>query len=134
MVVARVKSSLRLVAALLVAAVLPATEIALASWYGPAQSYDAALLVVLDVSGSMKEGVPGGVKRALASKGLLTTLRSLPPGTATALRLLGQGPGDDECAASTRAVDFAPFDDDTWSGALDTVRWDGATPLVRPVG
>ncbi len=37
----------------------PATGIALASWSGSSQGYDAALLVVSDVSGSMKEGVPG---------------------------------------------------------------------------
>ena len=52
-----------------------------------AQTADAALLVLLDVSGSMKESVPGGVKRELARKGLMQTLASLPEGTVSALRL-----------------------------------------------
>jgi Ca-activated chloride channel family protein len=99
-----------------------------------AQTADAALLVLLDVSGSMKESVPGGVKRELARKGLMQTLASLPEGTVSALRLLGQGEGEadaDECTASRTAVAFSSFDPDRWTAALDSVRWDGATPLVH---
>ena len=91
---------------------------------------DRALLVVLDVSGSMNEEVPGGVKRDLARRGLLRTFEALPEGMLTGLRLLGQGASDDECAASQRAVAFAPFVTSDWAAALDAVRWDGATPLV----
>ena len=91
---------------------------------------DRALLVVLDVSGSMNEEVPGGVKRDLARRGLLRTFEMLPEGMLTGLRLLGQGASDDECAASQDAVAFAPFVMSDWETALDGVRWDGATPLV----
>ena len=91
---------------------------------------DRALLVVLDVSGSMNEEVLGGVKRDLARRGLLRTFEALPEGMLTGLRLLGQGASDDECAASQRAVAFAPFVTSDWAAALDAVRWDGATPLV----
>lgn len=91
---------------------------------------DRALLVVLDVSGSMNEEVPGGVKRDLARRGLLRTFEMLPEGMLTGLRLLGQGASDDECAASQSAVAFAPFVTSDWEAALDGVRWDGATPLV----
>jgi len=91
---------------------------------------DRALLVVLDVSGSMNEEVPGGVKRDLARRGLLRRFEMLPDGMLTGLRLLGQGASDDECAASHRAVAFAPFVTSDWEAALDAVRWDGATPLV----
>ncbi len=91
---------------------------------------DRALLVVLDVSGSMNEEVPGGVKRDLARRGLLRTFEMLPEGVLTGLRLLGQGASDDECAASQDAVAFAPFVMSDWETALDGVRWDGATPLV----
>ena len=91
---------------------------------------DRALLVVLDVSGSMNEEVPGGVKRDLARRGLLRTFEMLPEGILTGLRLLGQGGSADECGASTSAVDFAPFARSDWETALDAVTWDGATPLV----
>ncbi len=91
----------------------------------------AALLVVLDVSGSMKESVKGGVKRELAQRGLLHTLETVPAGTVVGLRLLGQGPTRDDCAATTTAVEFGPFDRSTWETALAAVRWDGETPLVH---
>lgn len=91
---------------------------------------DYALLVVLDVSGSMNEEVPGGVKRDLARRGLLRTFETLPQGSLAALRLLGQGATDDECAASQSAVEFSPFVASEWNTALNEVRWDGATPLV----
>ncbi len=95
-----------------------------------AQSYDAAMVVVLDVSGSMKEQVEGGVKRDLAQRGLLRTLAGLPEGTAVALRLLGEGPGSDECGASRLAVPFASFEPPIWRRSMESIRWDGATPLV----
>lgn len=95
-----------------------------------AQSYDAALVVVLDVSGSMKEQVEGGVKRDLAQRGLLRTLTAIPESTAVALRLLGEGAGDDECGASRMAVPFGAFDPQRWNRAMQSIRWDGATPLV----
>lgn len=96
------------------------------------QSYDNALLVLLDVSGSMKESVLGGVKRDLAQRGLMRTLAGLPHRTAVSLRLLGEGPDpDDVCAATRQAVAFAPFDRDRWASALSGIRWDGATPLVH---
>ncbi|MEE8117175.1 MAG: hypothetical protein V3T28_08715 [Gemmatimonadales bacterium] len=97
---------------------------------GPADRADRALLVVLDVSGSMNEAVPGGVKRDLARRGLLRTFEAMPEGTLTGLRLLGQGVSSDECAASESAVAIAPFAASDWEAALDRVRWDGATPLV----
>ena len=90
----------------------------------------AALLVVLDVSGSMKESVVGGVKRELAQRGLLHTLETVSTDTVVGLRLLGQGPTGDDCAATTMAVQFEAFDRSTWESALTTVRWDGETPLV----
>ncbi|NKB88967.1 MAG: VWA domain-containing protein [Acidobacteria bacterium] len=108
-------------AAVMIGATLPAL----------AQQDRGALLVLLDVSGSMKESVPGGVKRELARRGLLETLASLPTTTSTSLRLLGEGSGAEECGASRVAVPFAPFDNGSWSTALDEVRWDGATPLVH---
>jgi len=98
-----------------------------------AQSYENALLIVLDVSGSMKEGVVGGVKNDLAVRGLLRTLDSLPPDTAVSLRLLGEGegdPADAECSATRQAVGFGAFDREHWSTVLSGIRWDGATPLV----
>ncbi len=95
-----------------------------------AQSYEAAMVVVLDASGSMKEQVGGGVKRDLAQRGLLRTLAGLPEGTAVALRLLGEGPGDDECGASRLAVPFAAFEPRQWRESMGSIRWDGATPLV----
>ncbi|MDA1184575.1 MAG: hypothetical protein O2930_08025 [Acidobacteria bacterium] len=91
---------------------------------------ERALLVVLDVSGSMNEEVPGGVKRELARRGLLRTFEMLPERMLTGLRLLGQGASDDECAASQGSVEFSPFVASEWETALDGVRWDGATPLV----
>jgi len=97
------------------------------------QTYEHALLIVLDVSGSMKEGVAGGVKNDLAVRGLLRTLANLPPDTAVSRRLLGEGegdPSDDECSATRQAVGFGPFDRDHWSTVLSAIRWDGATPLV----
>ena len=78
---------------------------------------DRALLVVLDVSGSMNEEVSGGVKRDLARRGLLRTFEMLPEGMLTGLRLLGQGASDDECAASRNAVEFAPFVRPDWETA-----------------
>jgi Ca-activated chloride channel family protein len=97
-----------------------------------AQAFDSALLVVLDVSGSMKESVVGGVKNDLASRGLLATLASVPPDVAVGLRLLGEGaPGADECEATRLAVPFGPFDRDSWSSSMASIRWDGATPLVH---
>jgi Mg-chelatase subunit ChlD len=94
------------------------------------QEHAAALLVVLDVSGSMKESVAGGEKRGLAQRGLLHTLETVSTDTVVGLRLLGQGPTGDDCTATTAAVEFGPFDRSTWETALATVRWDGATPLV----
>jgi Mg-chelatase subunit ChlD len=88
-----------------------------------------ALLVLLDVSGSMKESVTGGVKNDLARRGLLATLEAVPAGTLTGLRLLGDGAGD-ECAASRTAVPVGTFDRPVWEQALDAVPWTGATPLV----
>ena len=55
------------------------------------QQPTSALLVILDVSGSMKESVEGGVKQELASKGLLQAVDSVPGGTGVSLQLLGQG-------------------------------------------
>ena len=72
-----------------VVALLAAVGLASAAELGAAQSYESAMVVVLDVSGSMKEQVEGGVKRDLAQRGLLRTLNGLPAGTAVALRLLG---------------------------------------------
>jgi Ca-activated chloride channel family protein len=95
-----------------------------------APAADYALLVVLDVSGSMNEEVPGGVKRDLARRGLLWTFETLPQGTLAGLRLLGQGATDDDCAASQNSVEFSPFVASEWDTALNEVRWDGATPLV----
>lgn len=95
------------------------------------QVADAALLILLDVSGSMDQPVDeGDVKRVLARRGLLVTLERLPAGTQAALRLLGEGPGG-ECEASRLAVDFGSFDRTWWANALDAIRWDGATPLVH---
>ncbi len=116
-------------AGILLATALSASSIAAvpAPANTPASSY--ALLVVLDASGSMKQSVPGGVKRDLATRGLLRLLATLPDDSVSALRLLGEGTTDDECAASRVAVPFAPFDHGVWSGALGRIRWDGATPL-----
>ncbi len=97
---------------------------------GESAQYESALLVVLDVSGSMKESVEGGVKRELAQRGLLRTLENMPARAAIGLRLLGQGSTDDECTATATAVEFGPFARPEWEAALDDVRWDGATPLV----
>ena len=97
---------------------------------GPSDPANRALLVVLDVSGSMNQAVSGGVKRDLARRGLLRTFEAMPKGTLMGLRLLGQGASSDECAASESAVAFAPFVASDWEAALDRVRWDGATPLV----
>jgi Mg-chelatase subunit ChlD len=114
---------------------LAALGLTLAVTSAPAAAQDGdpakyALLVVLDVSGSMNEEVPGGVKRELARQGLLRTFEALPEGTLAGLRLLGQGASADECAASQNSVAFAPFVAADWDAALDEVRWDGATPLV----
>jgi len=96
-----------------------------------AQTYGNALLVVLDVSGSMKESVEGGVKLDLAVRGLLRTLAGLPADTAVSLRLLGEGgASEDTCSATRQAVPFAPFERERWASVLSTIRWDGATPLV----
>lgn len=95
------------------------------------QEYSAAVLVVLDVSGSMKESVAGGVKRELAERGLLHTLEQTSPDTVVGLRLLGQGNANEDCTASTTAVDFESFNRPTWESALAKVRWDGETPLVH---
>ncbi|HJO02514.1 MAG TPA: VWA domain-containing protein [Acidobacteriota bacterium] len=113
-----------------VVALLAAVGLASAAELGAAQSYESAMVVVLDVSGSMKEQVEGGVKRDLAQRGLLRTLNGLPAGTAVALRLLGVGPGGDECGASRLAVPFAPFEPSRWRQSMESIRWDGATPLV----
>jgi Mg-chelatase subunit ChlD len=122
----------RCTSATTIALTTAATFLAIATPIGAsAQTYDSALLIVLDVSGSMKDSVVGGVKRDLAVQGLLRTLASLPENTAVSLRLLGEGgSSDDKCAATTQAVSFAPFDRDRWSSVLSTIRWDGATPLV----
>ena len=103
-------------------AVVLATAAALLSTAAPAsgyaQTYENALLIVLDVSGSMKEDVDGGVKSDLAVRGLLRTLADLPLNTAVSLRLLGEGAGDasdDVCSATRQAVGFGPFDRDHWS-------------------
>ena len=109
--------------ALFAAVPLTATQLA-----PPKQT--AALLVVLDVSGSMKESVAGGVKRELAQRGLLHTLEAIPVDTVVGLQLLGQGPTGDDCTATTMAVQFEAFDRSTWESALTAVRWDGETPLV----
>ena len=94
---------------------------------------DLALVVVLDVSGSMEEAVDGGVKRDLARRGLERTLASLPNTAVVALRLLGEGPevDTDECAASRSAIGLLPYDPAAWGDVLDDVRWDGATPLTH---
>ena len=89
-----------------------------------------ALLVVLDASGSMKQAVPGGVKRDLAQRGLLRMLATLPEGSLAALRLIGEGePGTPECQATRAALPFAPFAAERWAAALGQVRWEGTTPL-----
>ena len=93
--------------------------------------HSGALLVVLDVSGSMKESVEGGVKRELAQRGLLRALETVPADTLVSLRLLGQGPSAHECSETVTAVEFGPFERAEWETALDTVRWDGTTPLVH---
>jgi hypothetical protein len=108
-------------------AVLPAPLVA--SQQEPPE-HPAALLVVLDVSGSMNESVEGGVKRELAQRGLMNTLETVPADAVVGLQLLGQGPTDDDCGATATAVEFGPFDRLTWETALATVRWDGETPLV----
>lgn len=89
------------------------------------------LLILLDVSGSMKEPVRGGVKNDLAVRGLLSTLEALPGGTVVGLRLMGEGPGDVECQATRTAVGIGPFDRPRWTNALGAVRWNGTTPLVH---
>ena len=109
-------------------ALLAAVPLAAAQLEPP--KHAAALLVVLDVSGSMKDSVKGGVKRELAQRGLLHTLEAVPTDTVVGLRLLGQGATRDDCAATTTAVQFGPFDRSIWKSALATVRWDGETPLV----
>jgi Mg-chelatase subunit ChlD len=91
---------------------------------------DRVLLILLDVSGSMKESVRGGVKSDLAVRGLLSTLESLPANAVVGLRLMGEGPGDAECEATRTAVEIGPFFRPPWNAALDAVRWNGATPLV----
>jgi hypothetical protein len=91
---------------------------------------ERALLVVLDVSGSMNESVEGGVKRDLARRGLLRTLETIPAGTVAGLRLLGQGSSANQCTASDSAVAFAPVVIAQWEAALGAVRWKGSTPLV----
>ncbi|MDA1095431.1 MAG: VWA domain-containing protein [Acidobacteria bacterium] len=96
-----------------------------------ATTVDRALLILLDVSGSMKEGVRGGVKNDLAVQGLLTTLQSLPPGTDVGLRLMGEGPGDEECGATRLAVSISPFARERWDQVLEGIAWKGATPLVH---
>lgn len=85
--------------------------------------------MVLDVSGSMKESVEGGVKNELARRGLLATLANAPADTQVSLRLLGQGPGDDECTASEQVVPFGPFDPAEWDRTIRRLDWSGATPL-----
>ena len=109
---------------------LTAISLASATDLAAAQSYEAAMVVVLDVSGSMKEPVEGGVKRDLAQRGLLRTLSALPNSTAVALRLLGEGSSDDECSASKLAVPFASFEPQRWRQSIASIGWDGATPLV----
>ena len=114
-------------------AVLAAVGLAPAAHATATQSYDAAMVVVLDVSGSMKEQVEGGVKRDLAQRGLLRTLAGIPEGTAVALRLLGEGgegTSDDACGASRLAVPFGSFEPQLWRRSMESIRWDGATPLV----
>lgn len=120
----------QLISRTLVAALVATGGLAGVSAAVEASPADRALLVVLDVSGSMNEAVPGGVKRDLARRGLLRTFEAMPEGTLTGLRLLGQGVSGDECAASESAVAIAPFAASDWEAALDLVRWDGATPLV----
>ena len=85
-----------------------ALTLPLAASQQPEEEYPAAVLVVLDVSGSMKESVAGGVKRELAQRGLLHTLEQASPDSVVGLRLLGQGNANDDCTASTTAVDFEP--------------------------
>ena len=92
--------------------------------------HDNAVLVILDVSGSMKEAVEGGEKRDLARRGLLRTLDTVSGDTVVALELLGQGGMGNDCAATSTAVPFNPFERSSWEQAFDTIRWDGATPLV----
>ncbi len=111
--------------------IILALTLPLAASQQPKAEYPAAVLVVLDVSGSMKESVAGGVKRELAQRGLLHTLEQASPDTVVGLRLLGQGNVNDDCTASTTAVDFEPFNRPTWESALAKVRWDGETPLVH---
>ena len=94
-----------------------------------AQASTKALLVVLDVSGSMKEPVEGGVKSDLATRCVFRTLSRLPANTHVGLRLLGDG-SDDECAASRLALPFATFEQDRWGNAFERVPWNGATPLT----
>ena len=94
-----------------------------------AQASNRALLVVIDVSGSMKEPVEGGVTSDLATRGVFRTLSRLPTDIHVALLLLGEG-GDDECAASRLALPFATFEQDRWGDAPGRVLWNGATPLT----
>lgn len=92
--------------------------------------HENAILVILDVSGSMKKTVEGGEKRDLARRGLLRTLDALSGDTLVALQLLGQGDMQSDCAATSTAVPFSPFDRSLWERAFDSIRWNGATPLV----
>ena len=97
---------------------------------GASPAVDRALLVLLDVSGSMRESVRGGVKHELAVRGLLQTLRTLPAQSIAGLRLIGEGTGSDECGATRTAVELKPFDLEEWNTALSRVQWRGATPVV----
>lgn len=101
-----------------------------ASAQSAAAPADRALLILLDVSGSMREPVRGGVKNDLAVRGLLRTLESLPAGMSVGLRLMGEGPTGGECGATRTAIDFAPFARTAWDAALGGVQWRGSTPMV----
>lgn len=92
---------------------------------------DRALMILLDVSGSMKEDVRGGIKNDLAVQGLLATLASLPSNTDVGLRLMGEGPAADQCGATRQAIEVGPFAREPWNQVLGGIQWTGATPLVH---
>jgi hypothetical protein len=89
---------------------------------------DRALLVLLDVSGSMREPVRGGIKNTLAVKGMFQALDALPPDTHVGLRLMGEG--GEGCESTQAAIAIGPYARPRWQSAIDGLAWKGETPLV----
>lgn len=96
-----------------------------------AQPAERALLVLLDVSGSMREPVRGGIKNDLAVRGLTRTLAALPSTTLVGLRLMGEGGAGSDCGATRTAIAMTPFAPSAWDTALARVNWKGSTPIAH---